>query len=306
MNIIYRSKCEKISITEGKTAVALGNFDGVHIGHQALLSAICGREGYIPSVYTFEIHTQNAVPGNNTAKCLYDNEQKINAFESSGVKTLIFEDFKRVRELSPKEFVKNILVDELNCGYAVCGYNFKFGKNCSGNSELLKKELSEYGIDCKIISPVMFAGEPVSSTRIRKLLELGDTELANQLLGRPFSIRREVIGGQKLGRTLNAPTVNQAVGDSMAYPKIGVYACKVKVGDNLYIGVCDVGTKPTVGGNELLCETHIIDYSGNLYGQTVETLFYKRIRDEVRFESVEELKKQIMSDVESVKKYFAR
>ena len=288
-----------------KSAVALGNFDGLHLGHAKLIEEITKRKGTDSYVYTFKVHPNKFISDDpSSVRLLIDNEQKIEILAQMGVGHICFEDFENVRDMSPADFVKKVLIDTLNCDIAVCGYNFTFGKKGAGNSEFLKSELAKYGALCIVVDPVTYNGIPVSSTRIRSLIESGAVDEAAQLLGRFYAIRRPVLHGRMLGRTMGIPTVNQSFDDDSVRPANGVYICRVLVNGEEYPAVCDVGTKPTVNGKELLAETHIIGYDGNLYGETVEVAFLKRLRTEKKFSDTEELKTVIQNDIANAKKYF--
>ncbi len=288
-----------------KSAVALGNFDGLHLGHAKLIEEITKRKGTDSYVYTFKVHPNKFIFDDpSSVRLLIDNEQKIEILAQMGVGHICFEDFENVRDMSPADFIKKVLIDTLNCDIAVCGYNFTFGKKGAGNSEFLKSELAKYGALCIVVDPVTYNGIPVSSTRIRSLIESGAVDEAAQLLGRFYAIRRPVLHGRMLGRTMGIPTVNQSFDDDSVRPANGVYICRVLVNGEEYPAVCDVGTKPTVNGKELLAETHIIGYDGNLYGETVEVAFLKRLRTEKKFSDTEELKTVIQNDIANAKKYF--
>lgn len=310
MRVIHCQKYEPIendtSIRRNiKNAVALGNFDGLHLGHAKLIEEMTKRTDTDSYVYTFEIHPSKFMSHDpSLVRSLITNEQKVEILTQMGVKFVCFDDFQRVRNMSPSEFVKDVLIDTLKCDVAICGYNFSFGKKGAGTSELLKTELAKYGAECIIVPPVTHNQVTISSTRIRNLIENGDAEEAARLLGRPFSIRRPVIHGRMLGRTLGIPTVNQSFGDDCIIPASGVYVCRLKVDGKDFPAVCDVGTKPTVNGSELLSETHIIGYDGDLYGKTVEVAFLKRLRAEQKFSDIDELKSVIQNDIASAKKYF--
>lgn len=288
-----------------KNAVALGNFDGLHLGHAKLIKEITKRTDVDSYVYTFEIHPSKFISEDPSAvKSLITNEQKVEILSKMGVRHVCFDDFRRVKDMTPSEFVKDVLIGTLRCDVAICGYNFSFGKNGTGTSGFLKSELAKYGAECVIVSPVAHNGTAISSTRIRSLIESGDVCEAAKLLGRPFSIRRPVIHGRMLGRTLGIPTINQRFGEDCIIPANGVYLCTVTLDGKDIPAICDVGTKPTVNGNELLSETHIISYDGDLYGKTVEVSFLKRLREERRFSDTDELKRVIQNDISNAKKYF--
>lgn len=302
--------CKERKVTEStgerKNAVALGEFDGVHIGHIGLIKELKSRRDMNLLIYTFDEHPDNVLSGKTVTKRLTDNSQKTEIFAGLGIDYICFEDFSAVKDYTPEKFAEEILIKKLNCGFVTCGFNFRFGKNGSGDAEMLKKLLSKYDIECKVLPPIEYKNETVSSTRIRKLIERGFVEEAAVLLGRNYTLSLPVISGKKLGRTIGVPTVNQKITDNIVCPEKGVYACLCKISDKYYHAVCDIGNKPTVGGTEILAESHIIGYSGDLYGKTVEILFFKRLRDEKKFDSLETLKDAISADITNTEKYFVQ
>ncbi len=288
-----------------KNTVALGNFDGLHLGHVKLIEEITKRDDADSYVYTFDVHPSKFILSDpSSVKSIINNEQKIRILSKMGVGHICFDDFESVRDMSPSDFVKKVLIDTLKCDIAVCGYNFTFGKKGAGDSEFLKSELKKYGAECIVVDPVTHNGVAISSTRIRGLIESGAVDEAAKLLGRPFSISRPVLHGRMLGRTMGIPTINQSFDEDFVRPANGVYVSRVTFDGKEYPAVCDVGTKPTVSGKELLAETHIIGYSGILYGEIVEVAFLKKLRSEEKFSDTEHLKQVIQNDINDAKKYF--
>lgn len=284
--------------------VALGNFDGVHVGHSALLSAavrIAKEKGLKSAVFTFGDHPEAAL-GKVLSPSITTTEQKLAFFEKAGIDTVYLCDFTKVRELSSEEFVTDILKDKLHTVHAVCGYNFRFGKGGLGDAAHLYALMDG---SVTVLEPVLADGEAVSSTQIRRAVEKGDLESAARMLGRHFFVELPVVHGKELGRTLGVPTINQNFPKGHVVPSNGVYACRVTVSGKEYAGVANVGLRPTVEDTDTVnCETHIIGLSQELYGENVKVSFYKKLRDEKRFATVEELKKQIAVDIERTKKYF--
>lgn len=286
-------------------AVVLGNFDGLHLGHAELIRRATELENTKTYVYTFSENPKKFISSDPSAfKYLTTNEQKIEILAQMGVSYVCFEDFESVRDMEPEQFVKDVLIGLLHCDVAVCGYNFTFGKKGIGTSALLKEELAKYGAQCIVVSRVTYNGMSVNSTRIRGLIEKGEVSEAAELLGRPFTISRPVISGKKLGRELGVPTLNQSFAEDSIVPAYGVYVCNVKLDGKFYPGVCDVGTKPTVNGSEVLAETHIIGFDGDLYGKTIDVSFLKMLRPEKKFSDTDELKTVIYGDLAEAKKYF--
>ena len=279
-----------------RTAVALGNFDGIHIGHMAVLDAAKSfkRDGLVPVAVLFDEHSLKAITGIAPPMLMTvadRNEFIINSGLS--LKTLIFSEIKN---LSPEDFVEKILVEKLGAGAVCCGYNYRFGKNAAGTAVTLQQICNRLGIACKIAKEVDVAGNAVSSTQIRSLIENGETEKANEMLGHKFGFSAPVIDGDKRGRTLGFPTVNQEIPPELVLPRFGVYRTDVTVGNRRYKGVTNIGKRPTVGTEKILSETYIIDFDESIYGESVDIRLIKFIRPERKFSSFDELARQIKTD----------
>lgn len=282
-------------------ALALGNFDGVHRGHQKLFE-LAGEKGHKKVAWTF---TTLAKPG-LVVPYLTDMKAKLALFKEYGLDYAIFEEFEDVRELDYISFAQKYLVEKFAPARVVCGFNFRFGHKGMGDAEMLRSLLSEIGIDVDVMQPVFRHSKTVSSSAIRVAVMLGDMDGAFDLLGHPFSINFPVCHGKELGRKLGIPTINQNFPEGHIIPRHGIYACTASIDGNIYIAVTNIGTRPTVSGNHVNCETHIINYSGDLYDKEVKIDFYGFLRDEMCFGSVDELASQIKNDIESAKDFFAR
>ncbi|MBQ2324667.1 MAG: bifunctional riboflavin kinase/FAD synthetase [Clostridia bacterium] len=284
------------------SAVALVYFDGVHIGHKAVISSAreYAEEKKINTViWTFE----NSPKSVFDKKKLSDEDEKKRIFESLGTDVLITFPFdESVRKLECEEFVIKVLKRCLKAKKVFCGFNYTFGAGGKGDPEALKALCEKHGIETEIIPPVLLDGAPVSSSRIRSLIEEGDIENANRLLGRPYCLQGEVIDGKKLGRTIGFPTANTLIPENMTVPKDGVYLTKTIFNGNEYYGITDIGTKPTVGTHRRGAETYIFDFEENIYGRIIRTEFLKYLRGEKRFETLDELIAQITTDSEYAKK----
>lgn len=287
--------------------VALGNFDGVHLGHRRLIAttvSIAARKGLVPTVWSFKTHPSFFLRKSG-AEVLTFPEDKQERLLALGVKRVILADFPTTSFLSPEEFVKTVLIDELKAAHVVCGFNYSFGKNAAGDPELLKNLLADYGVPLTVEAPVCYENEPVSSSRIRRLLETGEVERANLLLGQPFSLRAPVEQGKKLGRTFGFPTANQSFPAGSVKLKNGVYACRVLVNGKEYPAVTNVGVRPTVEKTSTPnCESHLLGFEEELYGQTIQCRFLRFLRPERRFENEALLFDQIKNDVREVLDYF--
>lgn len=277
-----------------RAAVALGCFDGLHLGHQKVITAARGP-GLTPSVLTFADPLGEL--GGKSGGQLATKRQKLRLFDSLGVEQVYSLRFSAIRNLSPEQFVDEVLVGVCHAEKICCGFNFTFGYRGAGTAETLKALCAPRGIDCEVVPAVELAGEPVSSTRIRALVEKGDIERANRLLGRPFGFDFEVVRGRQLGRTLGTPTINQVFTPEFVLPRFGVYASLVRLNDGDYYGVTNVGVKPTVGADAPLSETWIPEYHGeDLYGENIQVELIGFIRPEVKFSGVEELQENILRD----------
>jgi len=288
-------------------SVALGNFDGVHIGHAGLIGCAveyAGKTGIRSAVWTFA-DGAGVLPNKPGVKCITGTEEKLALIASLGVDYVILEDFGSVRNLSPEQFVRGILKKQCRAAAAVCGFNFRFGIGGSGDSEALRLLMAPQ--DCIVVPPVYLDGEPVSSSSIRARIEAGDMETAARLLGRRFSVSGPVVHGKELGRTIGIPTINQNFPDGQIVPKSGIYACLAEIDGKKYPGVTNVGIRPTIVGDShrINCETHIIGFEGWLYDQLVTVHFYHRLRDEMKFADIEALRQQIGCDIAAAAEYFS-
>jgi riboflavin kinase/FMN adenylyltransferase len=292
-----------------RLSCALGNFDGVHVGHKELLVKAAKKEygTDTSAVWTFRVHPQ-IILGSSGVKILTSTEQKLEYFAAAGIEYAILEDFEAVSHMPPEDFAIDLLIKKLGVHHAVCGFNFSFGSKAAGNCTLLKEYFGQEGKTVSIISPFKMDGNTVSSSLVRSKIELGDVEFAEKLLGHPFSILLPVTEGRKLGRKMGAPTINQVFPENHAIPKFGVYACRCHVDGRVYMGIANVGIRPTITEQEKIvnCETHILDYSGYLYGKKIRVDFCKFIREERKFPSVEALAEEINKNIEEIREYFAK
>lgn len=279
-----------------RSAVALGLFDGVHSGHRAVLKLALNEaeNGLLPKVFTF---SPQAVlrKSSGTSGFIYGHIQKLSLLEGFG--GVFSADFKTVKPFTGEDFVQHYLRDMLNAAVVCCGADFRFGRGASCGVDDLCRFGEKYGFEVKTAEDVCIDGTVVSSGEIRRRLIEGDVAGANKLLGRPYFIRREVVHGAELGRTIGFPTINQTYEEGQLVPKYGVYASRVTIDGKTFSAVTNIGVKPSVDyEGSPLAETHIIGFSGDLYGKTVETELLGFIRPERKFDSVEELKMQITED----------
>ena len=293
-----------------KRVIALGYFDGIHIGHTALMKRVLeigDKTGLVPSVITFDSHPRCLVDG-RVVPLINSPEDRAGLLRRVfGIEDIIFLHFDRATvSMSWSKFIDH-LVEEFGARHLVAGNNFKFGFGATGNSMLLKEKCDEIGIGCDIIPNISYDGIVSSSTYIRELLKEGDMERANAFLGHPHVLTDVVRYGYKLGRTLDAPTINMRFAPGVLVPAFGVYATKSHLDDGVEkISVTNIGIRPTVDDSEnITAETHIIDFQRNLYGHRVRIEFYKRLRPEIKFNNVDELKEQITIDCKTASEYFA-
>lgn len=283
-----------------KRAIALGNFDGIHIGHREIIKNTAGFAdcGFEPCVLLFFEHSIKTLSGSIPPMLMSENERK-SFFVNSGF-SVEYINFNEIKDMTPSQFVGEILVGKFNAGAVICGYNYRFGKNAQGNADTMSRLCENFGIKCVVVGEVDYENEPVSSTLIRRLIENGSIEKANVLLGRNFGFCSEIIDGDKRGRKLGIPTANQKLPENFVVPKFGVYKSLVTVDGEAFNAVTNIGIRPTVGTDVILSETHILNFSGDIYGKTVDVRLIGYIRDEKKFESFDELKSQINEDIKSV------
>ncbi|NLB73701.1 MAG: bifunctional riboflavin kinase/FAD synthetase [Firmicutes bacterium] len=288
-----------------KSVVALGTFDGVHLGHREILRRCVSlaKQENVPSVvFTFHEHPLEVIRPQFAPELLTDLEDRLTLFEEAGIENTVIARFDdETARATPEEFAREILVDSLRAKWVVVGFNYTFGWKAEGNARSLKDLGEMHGFDVHVSKPVAVDGTIVSSTRIRTALAKGDVETACEMLGRPFSIKGKIVKGDSRGKTLGYPTVNLDVPREIALPQRGVYAACVCLEGRMFGAVTNVGTRPTFHGKGTTVETHIIGFEGDLYGETLRVLFAKRLRDEMKFASGDALAYQISQDVERAK-----
>lgn len=284
-----------------KSAVALGLFDGVHLGHRAVISlpVKMAEKGFVPSVFTFRSGSLRQKQCRRI-DYIYSDSQKNKLLSELGIVQIFSEDFNNIKSLSGEEFVKNILINKLNAGFVSCGRDFRFGKNASCNAADLAGFGEKFGFQVEIADDISFNGENVSSNRIRELLKKGCVPEANTLLGEEYRIDGKVVHGRQLGRTLDFPTVNQLYDDAQLIPRKGVYRSAAFIGGKKFDSITNIGVKPTVDKDiSPLAETHILGFDSDVYGENITVKLLGFVRDERKFDSIEELRNQIACDIKS-------
>ena len=282
-----------------ETTIAVGFFDGVHIGHKAVIEAAIShkRDGQQAAAFSFLL--DDSVPkGKVGAKMLTTLSQKAERIEQIGADMLICPPFSEIKSMSPEEFA-HLLAVTLRAKTVCCGYDYRFGKGASADADDLKKLLLPYGTELVKIEAVTDDGKPISSTRIRGLIQNGEPEEAKRLSGFAFTLDAPVVRGNKIGRRLGFPTANQRFPEGGIVPKYGVYATQVTVDGISYPAVTNVGVKPTVGDDLPGAESWIIDFSGDLYDKVIRTEFVAYLREDKKFDSLDELSRQIKKDAEA-------
>ncbi len=288
-----------------KLALALGTFDGLHKGHLNVLkeAKAFALEGFVPAMLMFDTHPQSVLKG-TAPPMLITKEDKEDFAKQNGVLPVHI-SFEEIRNLSPEEFLRDILIEKFNVGAVICGENFLFGKDGGGNSKVLCELCEKHGIIYKMAQSTMYKGEMISATRIRKALADGDITTANEMLGRKFSYDFVVVEGNKIGKKiLGFPTINQHFPNGFINLKYGVYASQSTVNGKIYPSVTNFGCHPTIGGDKVLSETCILGFDGDLYHQKIKVELIDFIREEKKFGSKDELKAQIDSDTKSAIEIF--
>lgn len=281
------------------SAIALGFFDGVHTAHQKLIrhTVEYSKENNLyPMVLSFD-RSPLEVLCPERVSYLTARKEKEEIIFSLGAKAEFLNVSKALLDMEAEQFIKEILVKKYNVKYAVCGYNYRFGKGGNGNTSLLAECGEKYGFKVKVMDCEILHGEIISSSRIRKLIADGNIEEANELLGRSFSLSGKVQEGKHLGRKIGFPTANVFLNEFAVIPKSGVYKTSVTVGDEKYNAITNTGINPTVGGEKLRTETYIPHFDGNVYGKEMRIEFLEFIRGEKKFGSLDELKHQIKEDI---------
>lgn len=289
-----------------KYAVALGSFDGLHLGHMAVINKALSfkAEGYVPCALVFDVHPMS-VAGAGAPAELMTVQARDEMLTSLGLEIKKV-SFDSIMGLSAREFVSEVLLKELNAGAVCCGYNYHFGCGAKADSSELSMLCGEFDIACEVAEKIEYDGVAVSSTRIREALQNGDIESANAMLGREFSYDFVVVSGDRRGRLIGAPTINQNFPDGFIVPKFGVYVSAVFVDGQLHPAVTNIGRRPSFTCDDLRSETCIMDFSGDLYGKNIEVKLIKYIRPERVFNSLEELGNQIAVDAKKAKDVFLK
>ncbi len=296
MNLLQAKKIQFMN-----TSLALGTFDGLHIGHMALIDAV-KRQRAKSVVFTFDSLPADYFYGEHRPMQLMTLDEKISAFEKAGVDFLCLTHFDKKLAVIDKDKFAAMIHDIFKPVSVIAGYNYTYGRDAKGNADTLQKAGVRFGFEVQVIEPVFSEGEPVSATRIRECIEAGNVERASHLLGYNYPLTGKVGSGRRIGtHKLGFPTANLIPPPEKMIPLRGVYGVSVFAKDKDFKGVCNIGVNPTVSNSiRESIETHIIGLNDNLYGETMTIRFEKRIRGEKKFNSIGELKAQIQRDIDSL------
>lgn len=295
---------------EKKAVITIGTFDGVHHGHQQILKKVVDRaaiQDMTTVLLTFFPHPRMVLQPDHDLKLINTIDERVELVGNSGIEHIIIHPFsKEFSRTSAHEYVKKILVDQLNAAVVVIGYDHHYGRNRSANIVELRKDAIEYGFELIEISKEEVDEVAVSSTKVRKSINDGKIEIANQYLNRNFSIRGTVVKGKQIGRTINYPTANLRIEEKYKLiPGSGVYITSSIMDGKRVYGMTNIGINPTVAtsNGSLSIETFYLDFNQDLYDQKIELFFHKRLRDEAKFDSMEDLKKIMAIDEQKTRDY---
>jgi riboflavin kinase/FMN adenylyltransferase len=302
---LFNGLDEIVNIKEA--VIALGNFDGVHKGHQELITRTvksADAANLKSAVFTFSNHPRNVLSKENIVKSILYSDEKAEIIERLGVDYMFNIPFNdEIQYMDAIEFINKVLLAKLKMQEAYCGFNYKFGYKATGDIEVLMKESIKKQFGIHVLEPVKIQGSLVSSTLIREIVERGAVDECMKFMGRNYTVGGEVVVGNKLGNTIGFPTSNLIVDDSMVSPANGVYITYCTYNGKRYPSVTNVGVKPTVGEFHKNMETHIFNFDKELYGKTIRVEFIKKMRDEKKFDSVDDLAGQITKDCIMAKDY---
>ena len=305
----------KFGDLNARTAVTIGNFDGVHLGHQKILHRVddyCALQGsryksaeiLIPTVLTFYPHPTRVIRPDASPALLMTLDQRLAAFEQFHIHAALVLEFTRdLAQLTPESFVQRYLVDTLRTRAVFVGENFRFGHKQAGDVNLLRQLGERFGFQTEPVAPVVVDGMIVSSTAIREAVSEGRVDPARKLLGRPYALAGEIRRGTGMGSKFVVPTLNLAIKQELL-PKLGVYATEVILDGKRYQAATNVGVRPTFDGGSVSVESHLIDFNTARTDGPIEVRFHKRIRDEQRFPNPEALREQILRDIQESRDYF--
>lgn len=291
-----------------EVAMTIGSFDGVHLGHQQILKAVAREArglGGTAAVLTMDPHPREVFSPEHAPNLLTTREKKFELFEAAGIDAVFVLPFDtNIARLEPLEFVETIVAGQCGAKALIVGHDFRFGRQAQGDYEYLLGVAPQFGFTVSQVSPLLIAGERVSSTVIRERILQGDMEQAARYLGRPYSVRGQVVPGRGIGKELGFPTANVQPHHS-AVPAHGVYAGEVQIAGGRHKAAVNIGIAPTIRNDDPVIEAFILDFERDVLSERIEVTFYKRLRPELKFPSREDLIEQIHRDVETVRMHFA-
>lgn len=300
---------DNVKFAKKSTAVGLGNFDGLHVGHMALVNTLVSEarlNGLETMIYTFTKHPENILRKKLFTPLLTTVSKKIQLLSETALNYTYFDEFdENFSRMKPECFVKEVLLDKLGAKLLVAGFDYRFGYMGQGNVEMLKELGKKYNFKLVVIPPIKIDNEIVSSTLIRDLVSKGDMENVFRLLGRHYSITGEVLDGRRVGRRIGFPTANLQPEEYLIMPHRGVYITKTLYNGDCYSSLTNIGLNPTFGDvARVTAETHILNFDRDIYKSSIEVFFMAKLRNEKKFKNGEELAEQIKRDIRTAKEYF--
>lgn len=293
---------------ESPSAVTIGNFDGLHLGHRKLIEIVKNHalaQGLSSAVFSFSPHPLTVLHGGPDIQMIVSPEEKVHLLEQIGVDYFIEYPFtKEFADITAEEFINKILMEQLNCKLLVVGEGYKFGRNQLGDAGTAKETGERYGLEVIIVPHLEDNGIKISSTVIRELIAKKQFFLAEKYLSRPYFIGGKVAEGKKVGRTIGFPTINLIPFENKLLPPDGVYLTKTICKNAVYNSITNIGNNPTVGGKLKTVESYLFGYEGSLYGEIVWVEFFEWLRGVIKFDNIEGLRVQINNDVKAAEKYF--
>lgn len=296
-------------VFESKTVVSMGIFDGVHRGHQAVINTACEfkKQGLDFVLFTFKTDTVTTKGSNGYIEMLLSDDLKKEHFERLGVDCIYAPDFDEMKDMTSAQFVEQVLCRKLNASAVVCGEDFRFGRNAEGDAEKLKILCEEFCIETIIVNQAQYEGKKISSSDIRDCIRKGKIKSANEMLGYNYYYKLPVLHGNEIGRTLDFPTINQEISKRQILPKFGVYITRTKIDEKWHNSISNIGVRPTVEKRSVpLIETNILDFNDDIYGKVIKVELLDFLRPERKFKSIDELKKQVYSDINKTAEFFKR
>ena len=279
------------------TAVTLGKFDGLHLGHKELINEVLRSAGLTKVLFTFDVNPLSIL-SEKEFRLIYTDEERKTFLKNSGLDYLIDYPFnKKTMDTEAEEFIEKILHNKLGAKKLVVGTDFRFGKDRQGDVNLLEKRSKDFGYELKVIEKKVMYGEEISSTRIRKLIKNGDVKITGDLLGRAFSFSGKIVHGNHLGHTIGMPTINIKPDSNKLFPPFGVYASDTELDGKIYRGITNIGVKPTISENNVIgVETWLFEFDRDVYGHFAKVNLLEFIRPEMKFASLKDVKKQVVID----------